>query len=123
MTVKTKKLLSEMTEALYQKKAVLLTGNTGVGKTFLAKKISEQLSKSEYSCFPLSAYQDVNVEIISCHNSVTYEDVVGGINADTESGKMVFEYKDKILIETIFKAAADYKTKKGTKGIMHILPI
>ena len=118
MTVKTKKLLSEMTEALYQKKAVLLTGNTGVGKTFLAKKISEQLSKSEYSCFPLSAYQDVNVEIISCHNSVTYEDVVGGINADTESGKMVFEYKDKILIETIFKAAADYKTKKGTKYVL-----
>lgn len=98
MTVKTKKLLSEMTEALYQKKAVLLTGNTGVGKTFLAKKISEQLSKSEYSCFPSSADQDVNVEIISCHNSVTYEDVVGGINAGTESGKMVFEYKDKILI-------------------------
>ena len=118
MTVKTKKLLSEMTEALYQKKAVLLTGNTGVGKTFLAKKISEQLSKSEYSCFPLSAYQDVSVEIISCHNSVTYEDVVGGINADTESGKMVFEYKDKILIETIFKAAADYKTKKGTKYVL-----
>lgn len=118
MTVKTKKLLSEMTEALYQKKAVLLTGNTGVGKTFLAKKISEQLSKSEYSCFPLSAYQDVSVEIISCHNSVTYEDVVGGIIADTESGKMVFEYKDKILIETIFKAAADYKTKKGTKYVL-----
>ena len=47
MTVKTKKLLSEMTEALYQKKEVLLTGNTGVGKTFLAKKISEQLSKIE----------------------------------------------------------------------------
>ena len=118
MTVKTKKLLSEMTEALYQKKAVLLTGNTGVGKTFLAKKISEQLSKSEYSYFPSSADQDVNVEIISCHNSVTYEDVVGGINAGTESGKMVFEYKDKILIETIFKAAADYKTKKGTKYVL-----
>lgn len=118
MTVKTKKLLSEMTEALYQKKAVLLTGNTGVGKTFLAQKISEQLSKSEYSCFPSSADQDVNVEIISCHNSVTYEDVVGGINAGTESGKMVFEYKDKILIETIFKAAADYKTKKGTKYVL-----
>ena len=65
MTVKTKKLLSEMTEALYQKKAILLTGSTGVGKTYLAKKISEQLSKSEYSCFPSSEDQHVGVEIIS----------------------------------------------------------
>lgn len=77
MTVKTEELLSEITEALYQKKAVLLTGSTGVGKTYLAKRISEQLSKSEYSCFPSSEDQRVNVEIISCHNSVTYEDVVG----------------------------------------------
>jgi len=118
MTVKTEKLLSEMTGALYEKKAVLLTGNTGVGKTYLAKKISEQLCKSEYSCFPLSKDQAVNVEIVSCHNSVTYEDVVGGITAGTESGKMVFEYKDKILIETILKAAKDYKDGKGTKYVL-----
>lgn len=118
MTVKTKKLLSEMTEALYEKKAVLLIGNTGVGKTYLAKKISEQLCKSEYSCFPSSKDQSVNVEIISCHNSVTYEDVVGGITTGTESGKMVFEYKDKILIETILKASKDYKDGKGTKHVL-----
>ncbi len=118
MTVKTKKLLSEMTEALYQKKAILLTGSTGVGKTYLAKRISEQLSKSEYSCFPSSEDQHVRVEIISCHNSVTYEDVVGGITAGTESGKMIFEYKDKILLETIFKAAKDYQEGKGTKYVL-----
>ena len=118
MTVKTKELLSEITEALYQKKAVLLMGNTGVGKTFLAKKISEQLVKSEYSCFPSSTEQSVCVEIISCHNSVTYEDVVGGISAETDSGKMVFGYKDKILIETINKALCDYKAKKGTKYVL-----
>ena len=118
MTVKTKELLSEMAEALYQKKAVLLTGNTGVGKTYLAKKISEQLSKNEYSCFPASKDQTVNVEIISCHNSVTYEDVVGGITAGTESDKIVFEYKDKILLETIIKAATDYKVGKGTKYVL-----
>ena len=107
-----------MTEALYQKKAVLLTGNTGVGKTYFAKKISEQLAKIEYSCFPESKEQAVKVEIISCHNSVTYEDVVGGITAGTESGKMFFEYKDKILLETIIKAAADYKVGKGTKYVL-----
>ena len=118
MTVKTEKLLFEMTKALYEKKAVLLTGNTGVGKTYLAKKISEQLSKSEYSCFPSSKEQSVNVEIISCHNSVTYEDMVGGITASAESGKMVFEYKDKVLIETILKASEDYKEGKGTKYVL-----
>lgn len=118
MTIKTKELLSEITEALYQKKAVLLTGNTGVGKTYLAKKISEQLSKSEYSCFPASKDQSVNIEIISCHNSVTYEDVVGGITARAESGKMVFEYKDRILVETIIRASTDYKMGKGTKYVL-----
>ncbi len=118
MTVKTKKLLSEMTEALYQKKAVLLTGNTGVGKTFLAKKISEQLSKIEYSCFPTSKDQAVKVEIISCHNSVIYEDIVGGITVSTESGKMVFEYKDKILLETIINASTDYRMGRGTKYVL-----
>ncbi len=91
MTIKTKKLLDEMTDALFEKKAVLLTGNTGVGKTYLAKKISEKLVERKYSCFPSSKDQTVNVEIISCHNSVTYEEIVGGITADTDSGKMFFE--------------------------------
>lgn len=107
-----------MTEALYQKKAILLTGSTGVGKTYLAKRISEQLYKREYSCFPSSADQHVKVEIISCHNNVTYEDVVGGITADTESGKMLFEYKDKIFLETILRATKDYQEKKGSKYVL-----
>lgn len=115
MTIKTKKLLDEMTDALFEKKAVLLTGNTGVGKTYLAKKISEKLVERKYSCFPSSKDQTVNVEIISCHNSVTYEEIVGGITADTDSGKMFFEYKDKIFLETIIRAAVDYNEGKGTK--------
>ena len=118
MTVKTKELVSEMTEALYQKKAVLLTGGTGVGKTYLAKKIAEQLGKKEYSCFPSSENQSVNIKIISCHSSVTYEDIVGGITAEIDSGQMIFEYKDKILIETIEKALEDYRIHKGTKYVL-----
>ena len=115
MTIKTKKLLDEMTDALFEKKAVLLTGNTGVGKTYLAKKISEKLVERKYSCFPSSKDQTVNVEIISCHNSVTYEEIVGGITADTDSGKMFFEYKDKIFLETIIRAAVDYNEGKGSR--------
>lgn len=118
MTVKTEKLLSEITEALFEKKAVLISGNTGVGKTFMAKKAISELSKKEYSCFPESADQSVVTEIVPCHNSVTYEDIVGGISAGTESGKMSFKYTDKILVETIIKASEAYREKRGTKYVL-----
>ena len=118
MTVKTEKLLSEITEALFEKKAVLITGNTGVGKTFIAKKAISELSKKEYSCFTESADQSVVTEIVPCHNSVTYEDIVGGISAGTESGRMSFKYTDKILVETIIKASEAYREKRGTKYVL-----
>lgn len=118
MTVKTEHLLSEITKALYERKAVLLTGNTGVGKTYFAKQIAEQLSKTEYSCFPSSPKQMVKKEIISCHNGITYEDIVSGITANTDSGKMVFEYKDKILIEMLLDASKAYHSGEGTKYVL-----
>ena len=118
MTVKTEQLLSELTDALFEKKAVLLTGNTGVGKTYMARKVAKQLNGKEYSYFPQSKEQSVIIEIISCHNSITYEDIVGGIVAETDAGKMVFKYKDTILIETLVKASNDYKAKKGTKYVI-----
>lgn len=118
MTGKFEMLLSEMTDALFEKKAVILSGNSGVGKTFLAKKMAEQLGKKEYSCFPENKEQEVKTEILSCHNSVTYEDVIGGITADTDMGRLAFEYKDKILIEILLKAAQDYKAWKGTKYVL-----
>ena len=45
MKVKTEDLLSEITEALYQKKAVLLTGSTGVGKPTLPKEFQNSYLK------------------------------------------------------------------------------
>ncbi len=118
MTAKAEKLLLEMTNALFEKKAILLTGTTGVGKTFLSKQIITELEKKEYSCFPDSPEQNVVTEIISCHNSVSYEDVVGGITAETESGKLLFKYSDKILVDTIRKASESYNTQKGIKYVL-----
>ena len=118
MTVKTEQLLSELTCALFERKALLLMGNTGVGKTYLAKQIAGRLEQKEYSSFPTSGEQSVVVEIISCHNSVTYEDVIGGISTNTDSGKMSFEYKDKILIETLLAASKAYELEYGTKYVL-----
>lgn len=118
MTEKTEKLLLELSDALFEKKAVLLMGNSGVGKTFPAKEMVKQLKKEKYNTGMWNEQQDVEVEILSCHNSVTYEDVVGGISASTDFGKMTFEYKDKILIETLQKAAEAYKKGKEKKYVL-----
>ena len=118
MTVKTEQLLSEITEALFAKKAVLLSGTSGVGKTYLAKQAIEQLKKIEYSCFPESEEQNVYVEIIPCHSSISYEDIVGGISVKSEDGSLAFRYEDKILVDTIVKAANDFRANKGTKYVV-----
>ena len=118
MTVKTEQLLSELTNALFERKAVLLTGNTGVGKTYLAKMMAEQLTKKEYSCFPASSEQSVKTEILSCHNSVTYEDVIGGITVNTDSGMIIFQYKEKVLTEILIEASRAYNSEKGTKYVL-----
>lgn len=118
MTLKTLKLISDISKALFKKKAVLLTGNTGVGKTFLAKQVISNFAKDRYSCFRESSNQNVITEIISCHNSLMYEDIVGGISAETESGKMSFKYIDKILVETIRKASDAYYARKGTRFVL-----
>lgn len=44
--------------------------------------------------------------------------MVRGITADTESGEMLFRYRDKIFLETIFRATKDYQEKKGTKYVL-----
>ncbi|MBR2408745.1 MAG: AAA family ATPase [Lachnospiraceae bacterium] len=118
MTEKTEKLILELTGALFEKKAILLMGNSGVGKTFLAKEIAKLLKEKQYSVYPASDVQDVEVEVLSCHNSVTYEDVVGGISTNTGHGNMSFEYKDKILIETLYKAADAFENGLGKKYVL-----
>jgi MoxR-like ATPase len=118
MTEKTENILSELTEALFEKKAVLITGNTGVGKTYLAKEVAKRIQDKKYSCYPKSMEQDVRIELVSCHNSVTYEDVVGGITVGTTDGEIVFEYKDKILIEMLIEASNSFELGNGKKYVL-----
>ena len=51
MTIKTKKLLDEMTDALFEKKSVLLTGNTGVGKYIWLKRFLKSWLKENIVAF------------------------------------------------------------------------
>ncbi len=118
MTEKTQKLLTELTEALFEKKALLITGPSGVGKTFIAKKVISELRESKYNCNSRKKKQEVDVKIVPCHISLTYEDIVGGISVKTDSGKMSYKYIDKVLVETIKKASEAYHSKTGTKYVL-----
>ena len=92
-------------------------GFANIGYDIIEDLKITKVNASDYGV-PQNRDQTVNVEIISCHNSVTYEEIIGGITADTDSGKMFFEYKDKIFLETIIRAASDYNEGKGTKYVL-----
>lgn len=118
MTSKTNELVNELTDALFVRKAVLISGSSGVGKTFIAKQISNRLRDKKYNLFSSDEVAKVEMTIVSCHSSITYEDVVGGIQVSTDDEKLLFEYKDKILIETIRAASIDYYNKKDIKHVI-----
>lgn len=118
MTEKTKQLIEEITECLFENKAVLLTGTSGVGKTFVAKQVVNRLCLREYSCHPESSEQSVQTEIVSCHSGISYEDLVIGITPITEGGKMLFEYKEKTIVRFLAKAARDNSIGSGTKYVL-----
>lgn len=94
MTKKTSGLLSELADSLKEKRALMLVGASGTGKTFLAKETSYRIVKSE----------EQNVEQICCHSGIGYDDIVGGVSVNTDDGSIGFDYKDRILIRTIRKA-------------------
>ncbi|GKU24330.1 hypothetical protein CFOLD11_11560 [Clostridium folliculivorans] len=118
MNSKSNALVNELTDALFERKSILLSGSSGVGKTYIAKQITNLLQNSKYNLFDPSIESEVESCVISCHNSVTYEDVVGGIEVSTDNGKLAFEYKDKILLETIRAASEDYRNKREIRHIV-----
>jgi len=118
MTTKSEALLDELADMLYEKKAVLLKGNSGTGKTYMARKLAERLGAAEYNLFGGSAPGDVKTEIIACHGSMTYEDIVSGITVSAAQGHMTFEYKDRLLLETLKAAAEDYEKRQEVRHVL-----
>ncbi|MCF0133905.1 MAG: AAA family ATPase [Blautia sp.] len=118
MTKKSEDLLQELTEALFTRKALLLSGNTGVGKTFLSKKTANNLIEKKYNLFNPSDSGEVIVELVSCHNSVTYEDLVGGISVSTDGGKISFNYKERVLLDMLTRAESDYQKHKDNRYVL-----
>lgn len=79
--------LSEIEELLEDKKQVIFYGPPGAGKTYIALKLAETLSKENGN--------DGSVELVQFHPSYAYEDFVEGFRP-TEDGKFVLK-KGKLL--------------------------
>ena len=113
MTKKTDEFIKTSVQALYEKKAILFTGGAGVGKTYLAKKVANELVSPQYCYFSNGAPQDVRITIVSCNNNYSYEDFVGGISISIENKKLSFDYEDKLLIEILKEAAASFDNREN----------
>lgn len=118
MTNTSQDLVQRLVDAIEQKKALLLTGSSGVGKTFIAKEVANSLQKDEkYKLFLSEDFGITESEIVSCHSGISYEDIVGGLDINTVAGDISFDYKDKILIQCIKKASSDYYKGNNNKYV------
>ncbi|WP_096200028.1 AAA family ATPase [Bacillus sp. FJAT-45350] len=124
MGEKTLKLINELSKVLYEDKTLLLQGGVGVGKTYLAKKIAENLKSHQFVDFPSKRQRktpqlsDVCREIVSIHPSYSYGDFIYGIVAEARSDYLTFEYKDKIFMELLNSALESWNNKENRKYVL-----
>ncbi len=77
--------LERMERILWSKKNLILQGPPGVGKTFIARKLSYVL---------MGFKTEERITSVQFHQSYSYEDFVGGFRPDVEDRQMVFKRQD-----------------------------
>ena len=119
MTYATRSLINELSQIVDTNKYLLLSGCTGVGKTYLATEIVNNCLKAEYnSQGKLSAGKDLydcELELVPIHPSFSYEDFVSGISIATEDGTVIFRHEDKLLLSLLKKANESWRCKDDKK--------
>ena len=119
MTNATIALIDELSEIIDKNKYLILSGGSGVGKTYLASAIVENcLKRSFNSQGELSSGKDrfdLDLEFVPVHTSFSYEDFVSGISIQTEDGNVIFRYEDKLFLSLLKRANISWKNKDDKK--------
>ena len=108
MTHSTLELIDRLCQLVDKNKYLILSGGTGVGKTYLASAVADTCALSQYStqgALPEGTDRyEVITEIVPIHPSYSYDDFVAGIAVTTENGKAAFRHEDKIFMSMVRQA-------------------
>lgn len=119
MTNATAALIDELSGIIDKNKYLILSGGSGVGKTYLASAVVENCLKPVFhSQGKLSDGKDkydIDLEFVPIHPSFSYEDFVAGISIQTEDGNVVFKYEDKIFLSLLKRANISWENGDDKK--------
>ena len=112
-------LIDELSGIIDKNKYLILSGGSGVGKTYLASAIVENCRKpvfnSQGALSEGKEKYDLDLEFVPIHPSFSYEDFVSGLSVQTEDGSVVFQYEDKIFLSLLKRANRSWKNGEEKK--------